>query len=245
MDAGGVNQALVLAREPGALDPQAATRVIQWLAVGHTLDELETLEGFPSKAEFLLWAASDPGLNKAFQRAREISGYALEDEALRRLRAQADNPGTAAKIRATEALVTQLRWSAEKRNPGIYAKQTNVNVAIPIEINTSLDMGKVTRTGTPEHPNIYSLTAQTVKTVDVDPDAPLEPEPTPPKGRGKRGETPEEAAVRRRSQHAARVARWRAKKRAKEQAALDKGLALQPAEPGKMAVETTIEPLNG
>lgn len=73
-------------------------------------------------------------------------------------------------MRATEALASQLRWSAEKRNPQVYAKQQAVNLSVPIQINTSLDMGGSSGTGTAEFPNIYAIEAQTVQYVDVTPD---------------------------------------------------------------------------
>lgn len=204
-------------------DPRALS-VIKHVATGKTLAELP--EGELSADEFLLMVAQDAMLAKAYSRAREISGYALEDEALRLLRDQQREPGTQGKLRATESLANQLRWSAEKRNPTVYAKQAAVNLAIPIQINTSLDMGGGGGTGTADHPNIYALKAETVAMVPVDES----------ESESERHAELEDPAARRRRLAAARRARWRAKKAATaalaEQRQHDQILAATPVEPG-------------
>ena len=69
--------------------------------------------------------------------------------------------------RKLESYVGQLRWSAAKRNPQVFSERSNVNVTVPIQINTSLPMGgEGIGGGTTDFPNIYELKADVVREVD-------------------------------------------------------------------------------
>jgi hypothetical protein len=191
-------------------DIEIGLQVIERLAVGRSLDEIGAQKGFPSKETFLIWLIQSPPLAQAFAKAREVSGYALEEEALALLRGLKDEVMTAPKAKAIDMLVQQLRWSAEKRNPSVYSRQNNVNVQIPVQITTSLDLGEMkTGVGTAEFPNIYELTTSEwaeKQATEV---------PVKPKTRRERIEkrnTPErEAEIK--AQRAYVVAQYRARKR--------------------------------
>lgn len=129
--------------------------VIEAIAQGKSLEEAGV------SPAFLLRVGNVPGLSVALKVARELSSYALEEEALGRLRA-AVTAGTMTntQLRALDLLVTQLRWSSIKRNPNVFSEKAAVNVTVPIQINTSLDLGAgEVGSGTKEFPNIYEATA--------------------------------------------------------------------------------------
>jgi hypothetical protein len=157
------------------IDQNAAFAVVEKVAFGFTLDEIERDPAYPPKQLFLLWAMKLPALAQAFSRAREISAYALEDEAITLLRAQMKAPGDQLKLKATGQFTDFVRWSAEKRNPAVYGRSTAVSLVVPIQINTSLDLGDGRASpsaGTAEFPNIYELKAETIVEVPT----PMEPE---------------------------------------------------------------------
>jgi hypothetical protein len=146
---------------PVAQDITAAQfAVLEQVILGRTLAEA----GAPP--DFLSQCMANPLLMQAMEFARKYSSYAMEEEALALLRALAKAPGTAQAVRAADLLATQLRWSAVKRNPSVYSEKAAVNVTVPIQINTTLDMGDAIAAATKDYPNIYELKAETVQTYD-------------------------------------------------------------------------------
>ncbi len=134
------------------------------LAFGRTLADIETDPGLPPRDLFLLWVMKDPELAAAFARAREMSSYTLEDEALHLLRLKTKDAKSMVELRAVDLLVQQIRWSAAKRNAQVFSEKAAVNVTVPIQINTSLDMGAGgASNSTKEFPNIYEIEAKHVR----------------------------------------------------------------------------------
>lgn len=167
-------------------DREAALAVCEAIAFGRSMADIERDPALPPRDLFISWLMRDPSLALAFHRAREMSSYVLEDEALELLRGRLTNPGSSVEIRAADLFVQQLRWSAGKRNPGVYSDKAAVSVTVPVQINTTLDMGPAgPGTGTKEFPNIYELKAELVQELDL-PDADevrspdlIEPPPAP------------------------------------------------------------------
>lgn len=211
-------------------NPLQVAAVLEAVTTGKTLTEIESQPEMPSKDIVIHWLLRNPELMQRFTAAREISGYTLEDEALSLLRQKAATgaakPGD---LKAIEMLVQQLRWSAEKRNPQVYARQGVVQVTVPIQINTSLDLAQGPGAGTKEHPDIYELQAVNV-TDDPDADAEGKREGeagTPAKGRRRKTAAQELYAV----EHKRKLAReqkqrQRARRRAEaaERAARGSGI---------------------
>lgn len=134
------------------------------MAVLEALVQGKTLEEAGVNTAFLLRIAKSADLSLVYSKAREMSAFALEEEALGRLRAavvSGNVPATA--LRALDMLVQQLRWSAIKRNPNVYSEKAAVNVTVPIQIHTTLDLGEGLSTGTKEYPNIYEARAEVVQ----------------------------------------------------------------------------------
>lgn len=149
------------------MDRKVAFSVIEKVAFGLTLRDIEKLEDMPPYTLFLKWLMINPGIARAYTVAREISGYSFEDEILHLARELVKAPGSAANIKATEVLINQLKWAAGKRNPNVFSEKAEVNITVPIQINTSLDMGPVQGGGTREFPNIYEMKAETIQEVEV------------------------------------------------------------------------------
>lgn len=146
------------------------------MAVLEAVVQGKTLEEAGVNAAFLLRVAASPDLSVVYAKAREMSSYALEEEALGRLRAAvaSGNPSSTA-LRAIDLLAQQLRWSAIKRNPNVYSEKAAVNVTVPIAIHTSLDLGAGIGSGTKEFPNIYEAKVEVAREVplaDLDPERP-------------------------------------------------------------------------
>jgi len=147
-------------------DEQAlAWRTCEGVMAGHTLARIER-EGGPSPALFLAWVQTNPLLARAFQAARELSAYMLEDQALEAsVQAQVKPPKDATGARALALFLEQHRWSAMRRAPAVFGDRATVQITVPVQINTSLDLGPSSTTSTAEFPNIYELKSEIVHEV--------------------------------------------------------------------------------
>lgn len=155
------------------LDTELALRYCEGIATGRTLAAIEQDPDMPPKGVFLAWAMRHPEVQAAFKAALSTSAYVIADEALELLRSALTAPGTQAERGARQDFVAQVRWEAARRNPQVFSEKAAVNVTVPVQINTTLDMGGGGG-GTKEHPNIYDLKATTVHEID-DPDPTLVP----------------------------------------------------------------------
>lgn len=139
-------------------DPIVGFEIVERLAGGELLrDILVKGSGLPSPQTFRRWVANNPSLAKAYTASIQLSAASLEEEALDMGRRIAHRPKDGTTVRATEVAMNQLRWSAARRDPHRYGDRGNQQVVVPIQINTTLDLGNETAGGTTEHPNIYEL----------------------------------------------------------------------------------------
>lgn len=158
-----------------AYHAELAQRIIERIANGETLRSICDDEGMPSEYTFRRWVQTQPGLSEVYAVAREMSAHSMEEEALELAREVAQNPDTTVKIRAVDVAMGQLRWSASRRNPRVFSERGAVQITVPIQINTSLDLGDGGG-GTVEHPDIYDLSATVAEVPREDvPEAPSEP----------------------------------------------------------------------
>lgn len=145
-------------------DAKLAMRFCELVALGHSTREIRDLLPFPDPGTFLIWVAQHPELAIAYRASRELSSYSMEDEALALARASVRDSRTATQLRAEETLIGQLRWSAVKRNPGVFSEKAAVQLVVPIQINTTLDLGGSPATGgNAEFPNIYEMQADVLR----------------------------------------------------------------------------------
>ncbi len=158
----GLSRTRVGGRFVTAYAPELAFKIVEHIAEGRTLKDIcDNDDGMPARQTFHRWVAATPELRKMYSAAREMSAYAMEEEALDLGRSIRKNPGTAQRVRAHEVSMNQLRWSAGKRNAGVFSEKAVATLVVPIQINTTLDMGgeATDSLGTAEHPNIYEIEA--------------------------------------------------------------------------------------
>lgn len=205
------------------LDREVAFAMIEQVAFGKTLRELEHDADLPPMAVFMNWMVQNPEINQLWHKAREISSYALEDEAIHILRAlRAEDGLTQNYLRAVNMLVEQLRWSADKRNSSVFGTRNQTSVVVPIQINTSLDLGEGTQVGrgTAEFPNIYEVTGSFPE-AEPNPNPVLKSDEGVPANlfraaKAKREAEAQAAALAKRQRNAERMRRVRASKKEKK-----------------------------
>lgn len=119
-----------------------ALQICELIAEGHTLLDICELEGMPARATFNRWVLIYPQLAAVYRAAREASAYSMEDEAIRAARHIKMLPGDSVKVRSYEVFLNHLRWNMARRNPAIFSDKVAANITVPIQINTTLDLGQ-------------------------------------------------------------------------------------------------------
>lgn len=143
--------------------PDLALHIVEQIAEGKLLKDICTSEnGMPHVTTFLKWVARVPELAQAYSAAKEISALMFEEEAIDIARASFKSPGTAQKVTAANALINQLRWSAGRRDPKSYGDKAGAQITVPIQINTTLDMGS-NSVQQVDMPDIYTIEVEAVE----------------------------------------------------------------------------------
>lgn len=148
-------------------DPEIVFRIALEIASGKLLKDIHAAPDMPSAHVLREWTTAHPEAARAIRVARELSAQAFEEEAIGRARELAENPGTTQKIRATETLLNQLRWSATRRNPKEFGETGMSKIVVPVHISTPLNLGEVSTTPMSD-PNLYTIEAKML--VPADPD---------------------------------------------------------------------------
>ncbi len=139
--------------------PELALTICEAVAEGKTLVEICKGTGMPHRASFARWVMLYKDVAISYQAARELSAQSLEEEALGLARSlSGPNSYTTVKVRALDIAMQQLRWSATRRDPSKYGQKAKETITVPIQINTTLDLGGDNRDGQ----GIYTITAQVV-----------------------------------------------------------------------------------
>lgn len=146
--------------------PELGLLICQRIAEGETLEAICQEQGMPVRTTFHRWVIAYPELGRAYAAARELSAYALEEEALEMGRRLTRDPGSAQKVRAYDIMMNQLRWSAARRNPRVFSEKGTVQVTVPIQINTSLDLNSLPQGGTDEFPDIFKIDLEATVVTD-------------------------------------------------------------------------------
>lgn len=140
-------------------DHDVALAICELVAGGKTLRNISKRGGFPSRSTIYGWLTLNPKFYDAYERAKELSAQHFEEEALdmsRELREANDFSGT--KVQAYNVAMGQLRWSAARRDKTRYGQQVQGQTTVPIQINTTLNLGQE---GQPP-PTTESLSVYTV-----------------------------------------------------------------------------------
>lgn len=151
-------------------DPNIALEIVQRIASGETLTKICAKTAQPKtihRDTFLHWVATVPELKMAYHAALEMSAVSFEEEAIDEARAISQSPGSTQKIAARNTLISQLRWSAARRNPTKYSDKGQTNIVVPVQINTTLDLGKQSSALQVEEPDIYKIKAPSPSNQDA------------------------------------------------------------------------------
>lgn len=147
-------------------DPEIALEIVEQIAQGHTIREIcKPGTKFPHPVTFKRWVINNPDLARAYKAARLLSAEAFEEEALDLAREIRLKQQDGTQVRAYEVAMAQLRWSAERRDPEQYANRGQVNVRVPIQITTTLDMGSVVSSEV-DGKSIYKISAKRLDSVE-------------------------------------------------------------------------------
>jgi hypothetical protein len=184
----GMPKMQIGSRSITAYDPGLALRVCEEIAEGKFLSDVLKMDGLPCRATWYRWCMLYPDLKTMYETARAISAEGFEEDLLARAKEMLHGGIvglTALRLDEIKTAMTQLRWSAARRDPSKFAERPAVQLAIPIQINTSLDLeGKLGGGGTP---NVYSISvtrdvaeAEDAEVEDLPPVPQLEgPRPAP------------------------------------------------------------------
>ena len=141
-------------------DPNIALDIVERIADGELLSKITAKDAVPltiTKQTFLRWVSTVPELSKAYAAAVQVSAHAFEEKAIDKAERTATNPGSPQNVSAASLLISQYRWSAARRNPTRYSDKGNTQIVVPININTTLDLGPGNRTDSVEVPDIYTI----------------------------------------------------------------------------------------
>lgn len=123
--------------------PELALRICEAIADGQTLVEIGQQDGMPNRQTIHRWLAVYPKFFDAYERSREVSAQSFEEEALLMARIlKNSNDFTGTKVQAYNIAMQQLRWSASRRDKTRYGQQQNGVSVVPIQINTTLNLGQ-------------------------------------------------------------------------------------------------------
>lgn len=140
-------------------DPNIALDIVERIAEGELLRDICDRNANPrtvARSTFLRWVSTVPELAKAYAAAQRISALSFEEEALHSAKAVRDAPGTPQRVSAMNTYISQLRWSAARRDPTKYSDKGQLNVVVPVNIQTSLDLGTGVERGV-EIPDMYDV----------------------------------------------------------------------------------------
>lgn len=176
-------------------DPKLAMRVLESIAAGMTRKEIEADPTLPAFVTFVKWTLLDPKLREAWEEARRISALLLEDRALQEasdITSPAAEAWSGTRMRAAEIAMNQWRWSASRRDRATFGDRNEASLVVPVQINTTLDLGNGLTQHTPSTEAVVSPYRVSVDLEETEPfsdadweameaEAPREPSiPTPP-----------------------------------------------------------------
>lgn len=148
-------------------DPAIALAIVERIADGELLIKITAKDATPltiTKQTFMRWVATVPELSSAYSAAMQISAHSFEEKAIDKAEKTAAAPGTPQNVSAASLLISQYRWSAARRNPTRYSDKGNTQIVVPININTTLDLGNSSKQTTDvEVPDIYTFNLPTKK----------------------------------------------------------------------------------
>lgn len=149
-------------------NPTIALEIIERIAEGELLKNITSAkaeEKTVSKHTFMQWVATVPELRRAYDAAMQMSAHAFEEKAIDTAEGLVKNGAGKDKIAAANTLISQYRWSATRRNPTKYSDKGDTKIVVPINIQTTLDMGG-NGSAQAEDNSVYDLSLEAKDVVD-------------------------------------------------------------------------------
>lgn len=132
-----------MARQYVEYSHELALSICELVADGTPLTHIEKMDGMPSRKSIYRWLSQYPKFYDAYQRAFEVSAQSMEERAnLIAMNLEAANDYTGVKVSALNYAMQQYRWSASRRDKNRYGQQQVGVTAVPIQINTTLNLGQ-------------------------------------------------------------------------------------------------------
>lgn len=141
----GMSAVTIGSRSITAYDPGLALEVCEKIAEGNNLKDTLELPGLPCRSTWYRWCMLYPDLKIAYDIARAISAEGMEEDMLEVAKTLLEGGKTgltALQLDAIKAGMAQLRWSAARRDPAKFAERPQVQTVIPVQINTTLNLGQ-------------------------------------------------------------------------------------------------------
>lgn len=120
--------------------------ILERVSAGDSVREIGKTEGFPPAATIFQWMRNYSEFRAQMKAAREIRGFAAEDEALEIARDAKEH-----NVQSSRLKVDTLKWVAEVNNPEIYGKKTKVIGDPNAPVSFLIDTG-IRRDSTPALP---------------------------------------------------------------------------------------------
>ncbi len=132
------------------MDRAKFLEVLEQVAQGRLLQDICAQPGMPSVREVLVEVTGDQDLKALWEQALKLSAQVFTEQALAKAEEIAQAPGVPQKVAAYRVLIEQLKWTAQKRDPSVFGDRQQVQLLVPIQINTTLDLGQGAGAGTPQ-----------------------------------------------------------------------------------------------
>ena len=132
-------------RPPTSYTTPLMMKIVERVANGETLTAVCKEPGMPIPSTFRAWIVRNPELRKAWEAAKELRAHAMFDQALdvtKRLLDGNWGKEDAAMVRALDAAIQTLKWAAGRLSPRDYGERQPGNPVVPIQINTTLELGQ-------------------------------------------------------------------------------------------------------
>ncbi len=121
--------------------PELAEKVCLLLVEGHTVAEIERMEGMPSARSIWRWAWKNPDFYEALDKAREFGTHAMNYKLLQLITETDTTPGELMKLKI---LTDQYRWFIGKINQRKYGDRTTIagdkDNPLALNIASALDL---------------------------------------------------------------------------------------------------------
>lgn len=152
-----------------AYSEEVGSAICSLVGSGYPMTIIERMEGMPSRRTVNQWLHRYPNFERSYRQARERMADALVDMTLELARELTAPRFDTKRARAYDIAIKVYQWAAERFNPRLYAQRGAVSFVIPVQVNTTLALG---RDGEPalelmpqniDNPNVYKAVSRVME----------------------------------------------------------------------------------